>query len=513
MVYRQDMLLSTASAIATRECTTLNAESQLSKQLLSRKPDEYRYARHRLKNETAHFEYGKVYTCRFTTDSISFNTVYQAMVPSAWSFFGIIPSLSTLTGKWDNYARQAYKELLKKADRHEHTSLALPLFGSGKARANLHKAIDPLVSCLEHLRSYGRNFPKYLRIIEIYTIKEEAYSLLTDRLQQCFGSDDPTGHPGRLPVSASSTDTESDLSSYEFSASPIATDTKYSAMDYAEEDVKQNGTRREYKMESSPRGIALIINNEKFNQSEKFTRRTGTQTDCGKLCMLFKDRLHFQVEVLQDLTAQEMQNELRAFSQDQALSRVDSMMVAVLSHGGQGDIIYGIDGHLGVDGKPEPGTYIKATDIQSFFTSDNCPAMKDKPKLFIGQFCRGGREHTLDQGVMHLGAVARDIVEENCTHACADMYFLYATVPTYVAYRGQFIQVLCEIFQRYADSHHIKDMATFMHDKMAQKELEKGHLTISEDRGTLRKHWFFHPPPHMDVAFGSQARTLPPALF
>lgn len=488
-----DILLSEAKAIATSEHTTLTGGGEVSRLLLLKQPEQYKYARERMKKHYADFEYGKVYPCFLTPAEVEasqskFDTVYHAIVPNARMFFGWFPSIDVVTGKWDKYMRQAYRELLQNADTHGSASLALPLFGCGKAGASFQMAIYPLLSCLEDLSSLGRNFPKSLRTIAIYTIKEDAYKLLTERLHQCFGSPQLV-----LPVEASEAVTESVLntSNHEFAASPVVPDTTHSIIGSYEEALMRNGVDRVYKMESRIRGIALIISNELFQYPE-FTNRAGTCMDCSILLTLFQYKLHFEVRVFKDLTAQEMRAVLDTFSKDPKLSHVDSMMVAVLTHGGHGDFMYGVDARRGDDGRPVPGTYIEATDMQSFFTSCNCPAMRDKPKLFIGQFCRGVMEHTLNNGVMPWVPLRRDIVEENCTPAFADMYFLYATVPNFVAYRGMFVKILCEVFRTYADSTHIKDMATFVHNKMTQ--LNGQCLTISEERGTLRKDWYFNPP-------------------
>ncbi|KAK7486096.1 hypothetical protein BaRGS_00022705 [Batillaria attramentaria] len=248
-------------------------------------------------------------------------------------------------------------------------------------------------------------------------------------------------------------------------------------------------------MESTPRGKVLIINNEYFNHPE-FPNRNGTQAESRRLFDLFQNILHFDVRTVYNCTAEQMHSELKSFSQDEGLHDVDCCVVAILSHGGQEDIIYGVDGHK-VNGVPQTGTFIRSSEIQAFFTTGACPAMRNKPKLFIGQFCRGVLEDTLD-GIMHLGSLGCDVVKDNCTPSFADMFFLYATVSKFVAYRGQFVQTLCEIISKYACSRHIKDMATLLHSKMAQLELGR-YVTISEERGTLRKNWFFNPPPTTHV--------------
>ena len=52
-------------------------------------------------------------------------------------------------------------------------------------------------------------------------------------------------------------------------------------------------------MDSKPRGVALIINNENFDCLE---RRVGTDQDCQMLADLFEHMLHFDVLIHRDLT-------------------------------------------------------------------------------------------------------------------------------------------------------------------------------------------------------------------
>ena len=57
---------------------------------------------------------------------------------------------------------------------------------------------------------------------------------------------------------------------------------------------------QEYKMNSTPRGLLLIINNHDFRGN--FENREGTDIDCEGLRNLFMD-LGFGVEVRANLTA------------------------------------------------------------------------------------------------------------------------------------------------------------------------------------------------------------------
>ena len=84
----------------------------------------------------------------------------------------------------------------------------------------------------------------------------------------------------------------------------------------------------------------------------------------------------------------DMKNILQKFSQHRELTNVSSLAVAILTHGGANDCLFGTDGQL-CSGQPVPGTYITKMDMIHFFKGSVCQAMEGKPKLFILQACRG----------------------------------------------------------------------------------------------------------------------------
>ncbi len=70
-----------------------------------------------------------------------------------------------------------------------------------------------------------------------------------------------------------------------------------------------------------------------------------------------------------------MQLTTSAFSEKDH-SKADMIIVAVLSHGDEGEI-------EGVDGK-----FVKEKTLLSMFTDENCPDLAGKPKLCIFLHCR-----------------------------------------------------------------------------------------------------------------------------
>ncbi len=100
-------------------------------------------------------------------------------------------------------------------------------------------------------------------------------------------------------------------------------------------------------MESTPRGLCLLINNEHFYDYKHAEmtdmRRIGTDMDASRLKNLF-EKLKFRVNFKCDLTEMEMREEISRFAADCQTSgyRYDSLALIILSHGIDG-YINGID--------------------------------------------------------------------------------------------------------------------------------------------------------------------------
>jgi hypothetical protein len=97
-------------------------------------------------------------------------------------------------------------------------------------------------------------------------------------------------------------------------------------------------------MDSEPRGVCLLINNEHFygghNQEEMLDlRRYGTDMDASRLKNLF-EKLKFTVNFKCDLTEADIRDEIRAFALDCEINghAYDAIALIILSHG--------VDGYL-----------------------------------------------------------------------------------------------------------------------------------------------------------------------
>ncbi|CAD5213133.1 unnamed protein product [Bursaphelenchus okinawaensis] len=135
-----------------------------------------------------------------------------------------------------------------------------------------------------------------------------------------------------------------------------------------------------YKNFSSPKGLCLIINNEKFNIHSS---RTGTEVDEKMITNLFA-KMGYQVESYRNLTASQMITAAREFSQRPEHAYAHSTVVVVMTHG-EYDQLIGTDGEI----------IRLQEEFLYYFTSYMAPNLAGKPKLFFLQACRG---HTNDPG-------------------------------------------------------------------------------------------------------------------
>ncbi|KAL2084104.1 hypothetical protein ACEWY4_019622 [Coilia grayii] len=139
-----------------------------------------------------------------------------------------------------------------------------------------------------------------------------------------------------------------------------------------------------YRMQSSPRGLALVLSNVTFDPTaSEFDTRRGGEVDEEVLRRLFME-LDFRVFIYRDLTAQAMRDRIEQFSQRAEHRELDCCTVCLLSHGKEGGV-YGTDGQL-----------LELDWVFEAFDNARCPQLQNKPKMFFIQACRG---EEMDSGV------------------------------------------------------------------------------------------------------------------
>ncbi|CAG9803084.1 unnamed protein product [Chironomus riparius] len=262
----------------------------------------------------------------------------------------------------------------------------------------------------------------------------------------------------------------------------------------------------EYNMNHENRGIAVIYNQEYFANNTGFQKRDGTDVDLDSLIKSL-ERLDFKVLYFSDLNKDELIKSLRKVS-SMDYSKSDCILIAILSHGQLNRIFSRDDSyHISL--------------ITSFFTDENCPSLRGKPKVFLIQACRGGQfDYGYDMqnssnyrlrrvnmgsyedvdvtatGLMHSALYETEMVHNPPNHP--DFLIVRSTMPNYVSFRNKqngswFIQDLCTELNKYANELDLLTLLTFVNGQVALRESvpDKGKQTICIS-SMLTKRLIFH---------------------
>lgn len=281
-----------------------------------------------------------------------------------------------------------------------------------------------------------------------------------------------------------------------YSLGPTTMTSRYSSLSISR--YSSLSIEKRYTMDSKPRGAVFIINNKKFMNDHH--ERSGTEQDCMKLKLLF-EKLGFRVCVKEDLKRHEILRECQAFARQPILANVDSMVLAVLSHGTADNMISGTDG----------GEIHVINEICPIFSAKNCPSLSRKPKMYIFNACRGNKT---GHSILNLSqSIQRDELQKDGLNVAGesqvldtqDILLCYSTFPGYTSYRDTekgswFIQEFVEVFQEQADGEHVLDMLTEINNRVGQRKhkddsSEATCVQMPFPASSLTKKWFLNPPP------------------
>nr|XP_029728450.1 caspase-1-like isoform X1 [Aedes albopictus] len=206
-----------------------------------------------------------------------------------------------------------------------------------------------------------------------------------------------------------------------------------------------------YPMNHKHRGQAIIFAHTTFDKNVKLINRDGNDVDCDMLEKSLK-RLRFDVTLHKDSRMDFILKEMKRVS-EMDHSKSDCLLVAVLSHGEEGEEIYAYD-------KP-----YQISSLWTFFTGDQCRTLAGKPKIFIIQASRGNA-NDLDSGVK----VEKDGVDRYSIPTNAD--FLFAMIPDFMSFRNTingslFIRELCNELNENGQRFDMLTLLTFVVQKVA----------------------------------------------
>ena len=151
------------------------------------------------------------------------------------------------------------------------------------------------------------------------------------------------------------------------------------------------------------------MNNTVFNKPQLHELKGGKK-DEKKLEKLFKE-LGFTVMVHQNLTAEKMKSTAEGYSR---MTHYGVFFLIILSHGGEGDVVYGTDGKK-----------VEVDQLKELFYATNCPSLAGIPKIFLIDACRGSR----NEGVYHseTKSATKSTNFSNTFTDSADFYTIFAS--------------------------------------------------------------------------------------
>lgn len=266
-----------------------------------------------------------------------------------------------------------------------------------------------------------------------------------------------------------------------------------------------------YKMDASPCGHCLIINNMEFDQS-MLSNRKGSNIDCEKLEKRFK-ALNFVVEVKTNLKQRQIKCELSALSKKDH-SQCDCCVVIILSHGTEVNhnrfpgAVYGVD-----------GLYIPVQHITNYLNGQHCPSLQGKPKLFFIQACGGdekdtgfevspdeidasfgGTDDQTDAIPMSSSSDSLSLSDEVDARATlptpSDILVSYSTFPGYVSWRDTqagswYVETLDRILEENGATDDLVTMLMMVNNDVSQNAAKGLYKQMPGSFNFLRKLLYF----------------------
>lgn len=191
--------------------------------------------------------------------------------------------------------------------------------------------------------------------------------------------------------------------------------------------------------------------------------RPGAEQDM----VLMKEWLHqcqFEHRSCIDPDKKELLGQITSFRDglNDKKGEIGCCVVTLMSHGENGFI------------KMKNGEKISLEDIFAMFNNKNCPALQEKPKIFIIQACRGEMRDNgveTDDEPMDFD----NISEKKRLPTFSDYFIIYPTQPDHVALRHSstgsvMIQAMADVFKKYGKKWHIADFFTKVNNRVVHTD-------------------------------------------
>ncbi|XP_042597447.1 caspase a-like [Cyprinus carpio] len=254
--------------------------------------------------------------------------------------------------------------------------------------------------------------------------------------------------------------------------------------------IRQNGQEiYEVKEKKVRKRLALLINNIDFD--EKAMTRRGADTDEKNMEWLLKE-LDYQVVKHKNLSAKEMEKAVKDFARREEHAQSDSTFVVIMSHGKR-DAILGV--HYSTS---DPSDTFLVDNIYRSLNTENCPGLRDKPKVILIQACRGG-----ESGRMWASdgepEEPEGIEGDDFVHKEKDFISLMSCTPDTKSYRhvenGTFyVQNVVDVLMNHAHEDHIEELFRKVIRRFDSTDMMGSYRQMAcKDRASLPKLFYLFP--------------------
>lgn len=150
-----------------------------------------------------------------------------------------------------------------------------------------------------------------------------------------------------------------------------------------------------YRNDTRPRGLVFVCNFESF-EGGKYTPRDGSEKDYNNLVSLFSQMGYFpeyrrgRYCLTGRVSRDQFMRRMRGFAAEGKHKDLCSCVVILMSHGTGPRTFVTSDNHE-----------VDLLDVYTIFDNISCPNLKDKPKIFILQFCRGREKAAAASAAWH----------------------------------------------------------------------------------------------------------------
>ncbi|KAJ8280328.1 hypothetical protein GJAV_G00053270 [Gymnothorax javanicus] len=236
------------------------------------------------------------------------------------------------------------------------------------------------------------------------------------------------------------------------------------------------------------RRMALLINNVKFDCAAMLRR--GAEKDEENMKQLLED-LDYTVEKHRDLSAEAIDEAVQKFSEREEHSESDSTFVVIMSHGKK-DVICGI--HYDPDVPGKESDLFSIDNIFTHLNNQNCPGLRNKPKVILIQACRGDESGSVwvSDSVAKPLPLEDDGIRKEVKEK--DFMCLMSCTPGTKSYRDVvkgtiFIQRLVETFNTHAHKDHVVELS-----RKIMKQFEDSKMQMPcGDRISMSNKFYLFP--------------------